>query len=127
MGVSMMIKNISGESKIGCLIYILILAAIGYGGFNWGKAKWNYESMKEEITELGKLAADQKNINLNQVKDSIYKKADELEIELYEDDIEIIKDKHTITINVYWTTPIKFPGYTYEQEHFVTRTEQKRY
>ena len=120
-------KNISGESKIGCLIYILIMVAIGYGGFNWGKNKWNYETMKEEVTKWTKLAAEQKNIKLKQVEDSIYDKADEIGIELYDDSIEIIKDKHTITINVDWTTPIKFPGYTYEQEHFVTRTEQKRY
>ena len=124
-----MIKQISGESKIGCLFYILIVVAIIYAGFNWGKAKWDYESMKEEITESTKLAARQQNINLSQLEESIFVKADELGIELFEDSIEIIKNKQTktITINVDWTTPIKFPGYTYYQEHFISKTEQLRY
>jgi carbonic anhydrase len=123
----MMLKNVSGESKIGCLFYVLVVAAIVYSGFNWGKAKWNYESMKDEITKWSKIACQQKNIKIKEISDSIEKKAEELDIELYEDSIEIIKDKHTITINVDWTTDIKFPGYTYQQEHFVTRTEQNRY
>jgi len=120
-------KHNRGESKIGCIITLVIVAAIIYVGYKVGEAKWDYESMKEKVTEMTKFVAATKTPNLTLTKKSILDAADDLGIDLYEEDIEILIEKGYVTIDVYWDTPISVPGYTYYLEHSVSRTQKLRY
>lgn len=122
-----MFKSTKGDSKLGCLVCLLLAAAVIYIGWHWGYAQWNYETMKQKVTEITKLAATTKNVNYDLLKESIYNKADEIGVELYEDSIQISQNQFNITIEVYWDTPIRLPGYTYYLEHSISKTERKKY
>ncbi len=120
-------SNMHGDSKLGCLIYLLILGLIVYVGFCWGKSQWNFESMKEVANETVKFAVEQREINYEMIKQTLLEKAKEIDITVYEEDIEISENESSLTIDVYWDTPIAFPGYTYYLEHHLRKTRQKRY
>ena len=120
-------KNIRGEFKLGFLLYLLILAAIIYLGFKWGEAKWNYETMKEKITEIAKFWVTQKSMDFEIIKKTIIDKGEETGITIYKDDIEIDFKNKVLTIDVYWDTPIEIPGYTYYIEHHVYITRNRYY
>ena len=119
--------TVQGDSKLGCLFYIVIVALIIYTGYSWGKAQWNYESMKETVTDILKFTTEQREINYALTKEMIINRAAELQIALSEEDIEISENENSLTIDVYWDTPITFPGYTYYLEHHLTKTRQKRF
>ena len=111
------------SSKVGCTIYLIIIIVICYFAFMWGEAQWNYESMKKETTDLLKILAVKKNPQLDKFKKILIDKAEQCNIDLYEEDIEITVDKNGSVIELYWEVPIEFPGYTYylEKELVVTR------
>lgn len=48
-----MVRPRRGRSQLGCLVMILILAAVGYFGFTVGTALWDYyqfvDRMKQEV------------------------------------------------------------------------------
>ena len=120
-------KTMRGDSKVGCIFYLAIIAVIGYAAYMWGESKWNYETMKEKITEINKFWVGQKTKNLVQIKEAIIEKGDEIGLVIYEEDIEITVRKDSLTIDVYWDTPIKFPGYTYYIEHHVNSVRRRFY
>ncbi len=122
-----MSQNETGESKFGCLVFLVVAVAMIYVGIKWGEAQWNYETMKEQITESSKFVASQKNLNLIKVKESIIKRAEETGIDLYEEDIEITVSELYVTIDVYWETPVELPGYTYYLQYSVNKKQRKRY
>jgi hypothetical protein len=119
--------HIRGESKLGCLFLLLIAGTAIYIGFKWGDAQWNYETMKEKITESTKFLASQKRINLADVKKTIMDDAEEAGIDLYEEDVEIKVGNSYVTIDIYWETPIDLPGYTYYLEYSINNSRKKRY
>lgn len=122
-----MLCGTNGSSKLGYLVAVLIIGLVVYTGYHWGTAQWNYVTIKEVVWDAAKLAAATKDVNYAALKQIIINKAGQEGVALYEDDIEIAESQFSMTIDVYWDTPIAFPGYTYYMEHHVSRTEQKTY
>ena len=115
------------SSKVGCTIYLLIICVICYVAYMWGEAKWNYESMKKETSELIKLIATEKTPQVDKYKKILVKKAELCNIDLYEEDIEITQNNNGSVIELYWETPIEFPGYTYYLEHDLVVSRKRGY
>jgi len=122
-----MLTSARGGSKIGCLLALIIAGLAIYTAYQWGKAQWDYTAVKDVVWDAGKLAAATHGVSYAALKQNIINKAELEGIALYEDDVEISESQFSITIDVYWDTPIAFPGYTYYVEHHVSRTEQKTY
>ena len=116
-----------GGSKLGCLVFIIIFSLIVYIGYYWGKAQWNYESMKDKINETVKFVASQKNVDLIKAKESILNEAEKIGVDIYEEDIEIKVTELYSTINVYWEVPIEFPGYIYYLQYSIDKTHRNEY
>jgi len=115
------------SSKVGCTIYLLIICVICYFAFMWGKAQWNYESMKKETSELIKILATKKTPSVDKYKEILVDKAELCNVDLYEEDIEITTNKNGSVIELYWETPIEFPGYTYYLKHDLVVTRKRGY
>jgi len=122
-----MLISAHGGSKVGCLLALVIAGLALYTAYQWGKAQWDYTTVKEIVWDAGRLAAATKGVSYAALKQTIISKAEMEGVALYEDDIEISENQVSITIDVYWDTPIAFPGYTYYVEHHVSRAEQKTY
>ena len=115
------------SSKIGCTIYLLIICGICYVAYLWGEAQWNYESMKKETTELIKFHVTEKTPQVDKYKKILVDKAEQCNIDLYEEDIEITKNDNGSVFELYWETPIELPGYTYYLEHNLLVTRKRGY
>lgn len=115
------------SSKVGCTIYLIIIFVIFYFAFMWGKAQWNYESMKKETDELLKVIVTKKNPPVDRYKKLLVEKAEEFNIDLYEEDIEITTNNNGSVIALYWETPIEFPGYTYYIEYDLVLSRKRGY
>ena len=115
------------SSKVGCTIYLIIICVICYVAYMWGEAQWNYESMKKETTELIKFHVTEKTPQVDKYKKILVDKAEQCNIDLYEEDIEITTNNNGSVIELYWETPIEFPGYTYYLEHDLVVTRKRGY
>jgi len=116
-----------GESKLGCLISLLIVVAAGYTAWHWGHAQWNYETMKQEITDIVKFHAAERNLKKQAIINQIIEKSEEIGLDIYEEDIEIRVVKKELIIDVFWEVPIAFPGYTYFLQYNVKRSRPRSY
>ena len=115
------------SSKVGCTIYLLIICVICYVAYMWGEAKWNYESMKKETSELIRIHSTEKTPQVDKYKKILVNKAELCNIDLYEEDIEITKNDNGSVFELYWETPIGFPGYTYYLEHNLVVSRKRGY
>lgn len=118
-------KKMRGESKFGCLVTILLLAAGLYVGYKFGKAQWDYQSMKDEVFEMTKFTAATPNFNYAKVQESIIRQGKKLGITIYPEDIAIIDNEISVTLEVYWETELVFSSYTHTLDYFVTFTRKK--
>ena len=114
-------------SKVGCIIYLLIICLIGYVAFMWGEAQWNYESMKKETSKLIRIHSTEKTPQVDKYKKILVNKAELCNIDLYEEDIEITTNEGGSVFELSWETPIEFPGYTYYLEHDLVVTRKRGY
>lgn len=111
-----------GGSTFGCLFTLAVLSAVLYTGYKFSLAQWDYEGMKEELTNITRYWATQDPTNTVPFKNEIIIKADKLGITINEEDIGIISDTTMLSVDVYWAVPITFPGgYVYKREFTVTR------
>jgi hypothetical protein len=115
------------SSKVGCTIYLLIICVICYVAYIWGEAKWNYESMKKETSELIRIHSTEKTPQVDKYKKILVNKAELCNIDLYEEDIEITTNEGGSVFKLSWETPIEFPGYTYYLEHDLVVTRKRGY
>jgi len=119
--------NSKGDSKLGCAFYLLIIGVLLYFGYMWGVAQWNYETMKKSTNEIIKILAADQNPQFQKYKDALIDKADDAGVDLYYEDIEISIKETTVVIELFWETPINFPGYTYYLEYTLVATRKKMY
>jgi hypothetical protein len=120
-----MMKNNRGSGKLGCLIWLVILVAGMYVGYNFGTAQWAYLSMKEDIHEVARAAASQRALNIENVQQEIVTLGEKLGISIAAEDVKVENRENEIVIDVYWEVEFNFPFYTYYQDYSVTTRQRK--
>lgn len=119
-----MMRTSRGGSNIGCLVVLALIVAGGYVGYKFALVQWDYESVKEELTEIVRFWVTQDSaFNPEIIRQEIIRKAERHKVYINPEDIEIQRaDNGALTINVYWETPIEFPGgYVYNRQFSVER------
>lgn len=99
-----------GEGQFGCLIGLVFLAVVAFIAWKLIPVKIHAAEIRQEAIDQSKSAAmrsDEKIIY------AIEQKADENHITLTSDNIKIERHANDIAIDVEYTVPIDFPGYTY--------------
>ncbi|MCX8044413.1 MAG: hypothetical protein N3B18_09840 [Desulfobacterota bacterium] len=117
-----------GGSTLGCLVIFLLIGAGMYVGYKFALAQWDYEGMKEELTEIARYWVMQDHPDPEVIKQEIIRKAERHNVYLEKEDIEIQQMQGgMLIIDVSWVTPIVFPGgYVYER-FFSIHKQIKRY
>ena len=105
-----MLKKNRGEGKFGLIVILVIVAAGLYVGFKWGAATINANKFRDSVNQSivywsSHGAPAQENIAIE-----ILQKAKENNVDLYGEDIEIEMNGKFMSINIYWETPLTFPG-----------------
>lgn len=124
-----MLRESRGISTIGFLVFLAIVVAGFYVGYRFAQVQWNVESFKEEMTELTRFfAADRNpnNLNTSSIKAEVIRRAEKCGFELVPEDIQVDLQGVDINITATWIEPITFPGgYIYEREISVSRSMRK--
>ena len=116
-----------GTTALGCLVFIILIAGIGYGGIKIGKAYWNYFELRQKTREaLGWAVAGSPKPE-GEIVNMVIAKASEVGVGLANRDIHIIQTSDTLTITISWIQPVEFPYYTLPLKHRVALTEIKRW
>ncbi len=109
-----MLNKNHGESKFGLLVILLIVVAVIYVGFKWGYAAWDAGNFREDVNQSIGYWKSHGAPPLGNIRAEILQKAQENNIELYEEDIVIELREKNLVVDLYWEAPLDFPGgYTY--------------
>jgi len=104
-----MLKTNRGEGTFGIIVILVIVAAGCYVGFKWGSASWDASEYRNKVNQsvvywVSHGAPARENIIFE-----LLQKAEESNVDVYAEDIEIeVRDKF-MRLNIYWETPLTFP------------------
>lgn len=99
-----------GESQLGCLIGLILLALAIFVAWKMVPVKVKAAELRQTVVDEAKSAGTH---NDDRIRGAILAKAREDNLPVTEDDIKIVRSNSEITVTVTYTIPIVFPGYTY--------------
>lgn len=110
----------AGDSKIGCILWVLGLAICAMVAVKMVPVKVKTAELEDFMVEQAQWAY---NAETSAIKKNILARARELELPLEEDDLRVERVRDRIQMEASYTVPIEFPGYTYEWRihHLVDR------
>jgi len=116
-----------GSISSGCLLFLLLMIALGYVGLKVGAAYWSYFEAREKIREALVWAAAGQPKSEEEIVGRIIAKAREVEVELSSQDIRLKQGSDTLTANVTWVEDVEFPYYTLPLRFKVSVTKERRW
>jgi hypothetical protein len=111
-----------GEGQFGCLVGLVLLLIAGLIAYKMIPVKVKAADLRETIVDESKSAGQHGDA---QIRKQILVKAEQLELPVTDDNIDIKRtggNIGNIRVNVEYTVPVEFPGYTY-QWHFHVETD----
>jgi hypothetical protein len=102
-----------GEGQLGCVVGLLVLLAAIYVAYKMVPIKVKSAQVRGEVVDEAKSAGMRGD---EQIAKNILRVAEAEGIPLTREDIEISRVANTIRVEVTYTIPIEFPGYTYNWE-----------
>jgi len=117
-----------GMTTVGCLGFLVLLAVLGFAGYRFGAAYYEYYQVREQVREVitWTVAGNPKH-EADVVKRVITRVADEAGIWLTPRNIRITQTASTLTIGVFWVQDLDFLVYTYPMDFTVSLTEPLRW
>ena len=99
-----------GEGQFGCLVGLAILLVAGLIAYRMIPVKVKAAELRDTVVDESKSAGQH---NDKQIMANILTKAEQLELPVTEKDVKINRRASMITVEVEYTVPVPFPGYTY--------------
>jgi hypothetical protein len=108
----------AGEGNFGCIVGLVILVVAVIVAYKIIPIKANMADLRQVCIDEGKSAGQHSD---TVIQKRILEKAQEVHLPVTEDNIKIARAENTISIDVEYTVPVDFPGYTYQwhQHHHV--------
>lgn len=100
-----------GEGQLGCIVGLLVFLAAIFVAYKMIPIKVRAAELRGTVVDEAK-AAGMRNDKV--IKESILHKADTLELPLSEKDVKIRRSGNIIYVDVAYTVPVEFPGFTYQ-------------
>jgi hypothetical protein len=97
---------IRGTSRLGCVIWLAILAGIIYFGMYAGQDLLDYYRLRDAMSQEGRFAGRRTD---QQIKDRLRLFADSVGLPVEAQDINIIRDENTIRIWTEYDQPLRLP------------------
>ncbi|MBI4496232.1 MAG: hypothetical protein HY697_04770 [Deltaproteobacteria bacterium] len=116
-----------GAVTSGCLAFLLLVLALGYLGFHFGGAYWDYLQARQKIREALNWAAAGAPKTEAEMARRVVAKVREAGVELSTQSIRFQQDPDLLTITVSWIREVELPYYTYPWRFQVVMTEEKRW
>ena len=101
----------AGEGNFGCLIGIILLLAAVFVAYKMIPLKVRAAELRQVIEDEAKSAGTHSD---ERIRKAILMKADENRLPVTEENIQISRKQSDIWIDVDYTVPVQFPGFTYQ-------------
>ena len=99
-----------GEGRLGCLVGLVLLAIAGLVAYRMIPVKVRAAELRDTAYDEAKSAGQH---NDKQILEAILYKAKELELPVDESNVKVLRSPNHIRVDLKYTVPIEFPGYTY--------------
>lgn len=100
-----------GEGQFGCLVGLALLLLAGLIAYKMIPIKVKAAEMRDVVVDEAKSAGQHTN---KEMTAAILLKAEQLEFPLGEENVVIKRAANTVRVDVDYTVPVEFPGYTYQ-------------
>ncbi|HYH06534.1 MAG TPA: hypothetical protein VEK11_05660 [Thermoanaerobaculia bacterium] len=99
-----------GEGQFGCLVGLVLLLVAGLVAYRMIPVKVKTADMRDTVVNESRSAGQHSD---SEIRKAILYKAQQLELPVTEKDIDIKRANSMIRVEVAYTVPVNFPGYTY--------------
>lgn len=99
-----------GEGQFGCLVGLVLLLIAGLIAYKMIPVKVKSADLRDTVQDYAKSGSQ---FNDKAIMGAILDKAKDLELPVTENDVKIQRRPNDIKVEVDYTVPVKFPGYTY--------------
>jgi len=100
-----------GEGQFGCLVGLALLVIAGLVAYRMIPIKVKAAELRDTISDEAKSAGNRDNRTIER---TILDKAQRLELPVKKSGITIRRRANEIAVDVKYTVPVEFPGYTYK-------------
>ena len=106
-------RSESGEGRIGCFIWLLVLGAVVMVAMKWIPARIATAEFRDYMSDQAKFA---QHTNAELLKKRLLEKAVSLKLPIEKDDCSVVKEGDRIKMECSYAVDLEFPGYTYTWE-----------
>lgn len=99
-----------GEGQFGCVVGLLLLVIVVFIAYKMIPVKVKAADLRQTVVDEAKSAGTH---NDDLILHSILKKAQDSGLPVTEDQVKIDRGVSTIKVDVDYTVPVQFPGFTY--------------
>lgn len=110
-----------GTSRLGCVIWLGLLAGMIYFGMYAGQDLLDYYRLRDAMSQEGRFAARRTD---QQIKDRLQLFADSVGLPLEAQDINIVRDENTIRIWTEYDQPLRLPFDIKKSVHLMPAVEE---
>ena len=103
-----MVRRRTGGTKLGCLIYLLIVAGVLYFGIPAGEAWFRYQEYKDSMRQELRFRA---NLSNDKIKSHLQLVADSLGLPEEAGDVTVHRDGNTVSVEAQYEESIQLPGF----------------
>lgn len=100
-----------GEGQFGCLVGLALLVIAGLVAYRMIPIKVKAAELRDTVIDEAKAAGNSDNRHIERV---ILDKAERLELPLKKSGVKINRKANEIRVDVKYTVPVQFPGFTYQ-------------
>ncbi|HEX9943982.1 MAG TPA: hypothetical protein VGG03_18375 [Thermoanaerobaculia bacterium] len=104
-----------GEGNLGCILWLLVFGLAVLIAWKAVPVKVQSAELYDYLDEIAKFGAARR--PAEDIEKDIMERAKQLDIPLQKKDVKVERTRDRIYIELEYTVPVEFPGYTY-QWHF---------
>lgn len=126
-GCASVFKRNQGTSTLGCLFFLVVIAAIGYVSVKFGEAGWEYLEVRHKVREALNWAVAGQAKPDAEILAKVVSFVRQTGVELNPRNVKITHAGEDLTIAVTWKRDVEFSSYTLPLNFSVSLTEIKRW
>ncbi len=119
--------NIGGITTLGCLVWLVLIAVVGFVGFKFGEAFWTYYQVREQVRQALTWTVASGPKSEAEIVQRVISEVRSEEVQLTPRNVRINQTSDSLTLIVSWTREVELPFYTYPLDFEVRLTEIKRW
>lgn len=116
-----------GGAVSGCLLAVLFLSVLGYFGFKFGEAYWEYLQARQKIREALNWAVAGSPKPETEIIQKVLLNVQEAGVELTARNVRITHTPQHLVVSAAWLRDVEFPYYTLPLKFEVSLQEVKRW